>query len=124
MSEPDGDDARPGAHRGVTGHAVIAPSTCAIGPRQAGIQGEVKVVARHWRGALQHAQYAPLCGRLNVLYADLAVQYILVGLLDANLADVRGPAVIGTVDFLQGLLVDATHVTEDMNPEPAERIVA
>ena len=56
--------------------------------------------------------------------ADLAVQPVLVGALDAGLADVRRAGVVAAVDALEIRRADAADVADGVRRHFAERIVA
>ncbi len=65
-------------------------------------------------GTLKNPQY-PTCGvDLDLLQANFSMQEIFIGLLHFHLAYVVGAAVVGGVDLLQFLFVDARHVTQQM----------
>ena len=60
----------------------------------------------------------------QLLVAGLAVQLVLVGALDAELADQRRAGVVRDVDALLVLLADRGHVAERVHAGAAERVVA
>ena len=66
---------------------------------QLGIEGQRQVVAGNRRGARQAAHGAAAGIDLDLLVAGLAVQFELVVLLEAGLADVVGALVVGLLSF-------------------------
>ena len=84
--------------------------------------------ARPGRAAAQAAHGAAVGAGLHLLEAGGAVQFGLVALLDAELADVVGAAVVGGVlRIVDGgllALVDAADVADQVARRVAERIVA
>ena len=85
-------------------------------------------VAGRRRVAVEPPHRAARGAGLDLFEAGRAVQVVLVALLDAELADVLGAAVVGRVitvvdGFLLGL-VDAADVAEQVAADLAERIVA
>ncbi len=91
---------------------------------QFGVQRQVKVLAGHRWGAHQGAQYPALGIGFHLAETDFAVQHILVGSFDADLANVRGAAVVGSIDALQVAFVDPSDITERVGRQRAVRVVA
>ena len=75
-------------------------------------------------GRRRRLEHAPLRVDDLLPIADLAVQPILVGALDAGLADVRRAGVVAAVDALEIRRADAADVADRVRARLAERIVA
>ncbi len=60
---------------------------------------------------------------LHLLHPDASVQHILVVLFHTDLADVVGVPIVGRVDLLQLVHIDAPHVAKDMRAKRPQRIM-
>jgi hypothetical protein len=117
---------------GVDGHHRAAPIAEHVFDQllQLDVHRQHHGVAGRGRVARQAAHGAPAGRGFHLLDAGLAVQRLLVALLDAELADVVGALVVGLVflgpvfhrDLLA--LVDAPDVAEHVRGELALRVVA
>ena len=94
------------------------------GGLQAGVEGEIEIAARLRRLALQHPDHPSEGVHLHLLQPHLAMQHLLVGLLDPVLADVAGARIGGGVDGLQLLLVDASDIADHVGGHRPQGVVA
>ena len=79
-----------------------------------------------WRRgrAYQRTQYPAFSVGLYLAIADIAVQNIFVGFLNADLADMCGAAVVGDVNALQVAFVYTADITQGMCSQWSVRVVA
>ena len=117
----------------IDGHQRAAPVAVQLLHQrlQLDVDRQLQRVARRGRLAGELAHGAAAGGGLDLLEAGGAVQLRLVALLQAQLADVLGAAVVGLVlvrpvvdDLLLFFLVDAADVAHEVARELAVRIVA
>ena len=96
-------------------HSATTPTEGVLGRfLQVDIEAEHDVLARFRIDTIEHTQHATTGIGLDLFIADFAVQLVLVETLDTGLADMVGAGVIGRIQTLELLLVDAPDVADRM----------
>ena len=89
---------------------------------QSRVHGQVQVPAGNRIVTFQHPEDSSLGIGLDPLVSGLAVQPVFEGRLDTRLADVGRPSIIGLVDTIEIVLVDAADIADEMAAERSERV--